>query len=169
MSESSPSISSSKSIFKLLLIESLLLSFGLGAFVLSLYIVSLVVTNISSPFVLGGLIFCLFFGLSSATAYHSIYPWYILFGYLVSLAFFILSYASAAKAQHPENYNWSQMKSQITTKVWPLTLVAIVAFAISSVVYLLKEPNAMMYFLLAVACLSFGMSYGSLSAALINA
>ena len=165
MSESSPSISIGKRILVLILFNV----YATGAFVLTLYIVSLVVTNISSPFVIGGLIFCLFFGLSSITAYYSIYPWYILFGYLVSLAFFILSYASAAKAQHPENYNWSQMKSQITTKVWPLTLVAIVAFAISSVVYLLKEPNAMMYFLLAVACLSFGMSYGSLSAALINA
>ena len=95
--------------------------------------------------------------------------WPIAIGGAVSLIFFIASFVVTAKAQHPENYNWSQMKSQITTKVWPLTLVATIAFFITTAIYLLESPNTMMYFLLAVACLSFGMSYGSLSAALINA
>jgi hypothetical protein len=54
------------------------------------------------------------------------------------------------------------------TKSWPLTLVAILSFLITTSMYLLDEPNDMMYVLLALACLSLGMSYGSLVISFIN-
>lgn len=57
--------------------------------------------------------------------------------------------------------NWHQKKTEIMTKVWPLTLIGTLFLFITSALYILQDPKNTMYFLLVLCCLSVGMAYSA--------
>jgi hypothetical protein len=127
---------------------------GLAVLVMSSYKIS--------PYLFGGLHVLPFFILACFSTEKP-----LAFGGLITLSFFIASLISTSLTAS-NDHHFEEAKKEIMTKSWPLTLVAILSFLITTSMYLLDEPNDMMYVLLALACLSLGMSYGSLVISFIN-
>jgi hypothetical protein len=80
---------------------------------------------------------------------------------VVSVALFITSFVLTSMALGSDS-KWEKVRTEVMTKVWPLTLVGTIVFFGASIIYLLQEPKSMMYFLLVVSCLSLGISYSTL-------
>ena len=139
-----------------------LVSFFGASFYLFIYLIVIIVTNVTSPYVLSVFALVPFIILSFYAPEKT-----VAFAGVASLAFFIASYIATITA--PMDRNLEQTKAEIMTKTWPLTLVAIIGIGITSALYLTKDPSKMIYILLAFACLSLGMSYGSTVISLLNA
>lgn len=57
---------------------------------------------------------------------------------------------------------WHEIKKEVVTKVWPLTLIGTLFLFITSALYILQDPKNTMYFLLVLCCLSLGIAYSAL-------
>lgn len=93
--------------------------------------------------------------------------WPLVLASVVTSIFFIVSFYQTSKYVGSTD-RWEEIKREIMTKVWPLTLVGTLGLFITSAIYLLQDPKKSMYFLLVLGCLSLGMSYSSLVIAIIS-
>ena len=93
--------------------------------------------------------------------------WPLLLAGAVTSVFFIISFVLTSNYVGSTD-RWEEIKREIMTKVWPLTIVGTLGLFVTSVIYILQDPKKSMYFLLVLACLSLGMSYSSLVISIIS-
>ena len=85
---------------------------------------------------------------------------------LIAIGLYIGSFVTASYFVGSSD-NWNLIKPQIT-KIWILTLVGTFALFIASLLYYIQDPAKAIYFILAITCLSFGLSYSALAIAAIS-
>lgn len=93
------------------------------------------------------------------------WPGIIVFGILAA-SMYIASFVSISNFAGSKD-DWNLIKPQIT-KIWILTLIGTFALTIAALFYFIQDPNKVIYFILCLSCLSFGLSYSSLAIATIT-
>jgi len=62
---------------------------------------------------------------------------------------------------------WNNIQTQVPT-IWGLTAGGSVAIFIAALLYYVQDPSKAIYFILALTCASFGLSYGAFAVAAIS-
>ncbi len=93
--------------------------------------------------------------------------WQIALTGIAAAGLFITSFVLTSKSLGSES-KWEKVRTEVMTKVWPLTIIGTFLFFITSAIYLLQDPKNTMYFILVVSCISLGLSYSSLVVSVIN-
>lgn len=63
--------------------------------------------------------------------------------------------------------DWNSMNKQLKN-IWPITLVGTFGLFIASVIYYIQDPKSIIYFILVIACLAFGMAYSAIALSAIT-
>lgn len=93
--------------------------------------------------------------------------WPIVLAGAVTSAFFITSFVLTSQFVGSSD-RWEEIKREIMSKVWPLTIVGTIGLFITCSIYILQDPKKSMYFLLVLGCISIGMAYSSLVISIIS-
>lgn len=105
---------------------------------------------------------------SSATSLKSISggTWMIILFSITSIGLFIGSFVSISQFVGSKD-DWNVIQPQIT-KVLILTIIGTVGLLISALLYYIQDPAKTIYFILALSCVSLGLSYAALAIAAIS-
>ena len=105
---------------------------------------------------------------SSATSLKSISggTWMIILFSITSIGLFIGSFVTMSQFLGSKD-DWNVIQPQIT-KVLILTIIGTVGLLISALLYYIQDPAKTIYFILALSCVSLGLSYAALAIAAIS-
>jgi len=105
---------------------------------------------------------------SSVTSLKSISggTWMIILFSITSIGLFIGSFVSISQFVGSKD-DWNVIQPQIT-KVLILTIIGTVGLLISALLYYIQDPAKTIYFILALSCVSLGLSYAALAIAAIS-
>lgn len=92
----------------------------------------------------------------------------LVIGSLIPIGFFVASIVKTSVSLESGDKKWEQVKSEIMTVAWPLTILAILGFFINLAVFLVSEPKSMLYFLVIVCSLSLGLSISTLLCSMLT-
>jgi hypothetical protein len=107
-------------------------------------------------------------GESSGTSFKSITggTWIIILFTITSIGLFIGSFVSMSQFVGSKD-DWNVIQPQIT-KILILTIIGTVALIIASGLYYIQDPAKTIYFILALCCVSLGLSYAALAISAIS-
>ena len=92
--------------------------------------------------------------------------WLIILFSTVSIGLFIGSFVSMSQFVGSKD-DWNVIQPQIT-KILILTIIGTVALIIASGLYYIQDPAKTIYFILALCCVSLGLSYAALAISAIS-
>lgn len=64
--------------------------------------------------------------------------------------------------------DWNTIRREAMTKIWPLSILGTIFLFIASAIYMTQDPHRTMYYLLALCCLTLGISYSALAISVIS-
>jgi hypothetical protein len=85
---------------------------------------------------------------------------------LVSIGMFIGAFVSMSNFVGSKD-DWNLIKPQIT-KIWILTLIGTAGLIITSLLYFIQDSSKTIYYILALTCLSLGLSFSALAISAIS-
>lgn len=88
-----------------------------------------------------------------------------LFG-IVSLGMFIGAFVNMSNFVGSKD-DWNLIKPQIT-KIWILTLIGTATLIIASLLYFIQDSEKTIYYILALTCVSLGLSFSALAISAIS-
>ena len=92
--------------------------------------------------------------------------WMIILFSITSIGLFIGSFVTMSQFLGSKD-DWNVIQPQIT-KVLILTIIGTVGLLISALLYYIQDPAKTIYFILALSCVSLGLSYAALAIAAIS-
>ena len=90
----------------------------------------------------------------------------IILSFLAAIGLYIGSFVSVSQFVGSKD-DWNQLKPEIS-KIWGLSLAGSFCLYIASLLYFIQDPEKAIYFILAVSCLTIGLSYSALAVAAIS-
>jgi hypothetical protein len=85
---------------------------------------------------------------------------------IIAIGLYVWSFISISNFVGSKD-DWNSLKPQIT-KIWSLTLAGSFALFIASLLYFIQDPQRAIYFILALSCLTLGLSYSALAISAIS-
>lgn len=89
----------------------------------------------------------------------------VLFG-IVAIGLYVWSFVDMSKFIGSKD-SWNQISSQVG-KIWGLTLAGSFILFIASLLYFVQDETKTVYFILALSCLTLGLSYSALAISAIS-
>jgi len=85
---------------------------------------------------------------------------------IVSIGMFLGAFVSMSNFVGSKD-DWNLIKPQIT-KIWILTLIGTATLIIASLLYFIQDSDKTIYYILALTCVSLGLSFSSLAISAIS-
>ena len=89
----------------------------------------------------------------------------VIFG-VVSIGMFIGAFVSMSNFVGSKD-DWNLIKPQIT-KIWILTLIGTATLIIASLLYFIQDSSRTVFYILALTCVSLGLSFSALAISAIS-